>query len=249
MLQVQQVSKFYHQFLALNAVSFQIPDQCISVLVGPNGAGKSTLIKSIMGLLRYQGEITLDGLSTKQAKSREKLAYVPEIPSVYDLLTVDEHLEFIARLYKIDQWRQKADDLLDRFEMLDKRKKLGSELSKGMQQKVSLCCGLLSEPSLILFDEPMMGLDPHAIKELTNVFLELKQKGCSILISTHILSSVEAFWEQAMIMQNGHLCACVQKSELEAMGQTLESYFFSVTENIHPDAVSTLREDAPSRVE
>ena len=92
-----------------------------------------------------------------------------------------------------------ADELLKRFDLTDKQSKLGSELSKGMQQKVSICSTLIARPKMILFDEPMMGLDPKAIKELKQVFFELKAQGVSSIISTHILESVEDLWEEAMI--------------------------------------------------
>ena len=105
------------------------------------------------------------------------------MPAVYDLLTVGEHLEFIARAYQLTDWEGYADELLSRFELIDKKEKLGKELSKGMQQKVSICCALLHRPKVAIFDEPLVGLDPHAIKELKDIFVELKQAGASVLIS------------------------------------------------------------------
>ena len=109
------------------------------------------------------------------------------------MLTIEEHLEFIARAYGLTDWKAKADALIERFELDDKRKKLGKELSKGMQQKVSICCALLFEPKVIIFDEPMVGLDPHAIKELKLIFSELRNQGVSLLISTHMIDSVEDY--------------------------------------------------------
>ncbi|MGI5893136.1 MAG: ABC transporter ATP-binding protein [Candidatus Merdivicinus sp.] len=231
MIQINNVTKKYGKTTACDQISFSVGDGKISVLLGPNGAGKSTIIKCIAGLLRFQGEITISGYPNKSIEAKRKLGYVPEMPAVYDLLTVEEHLEFIARAYSLpDNWQEYADSLLTRFELADKRKKLGKELSKGMQQKVSICCALLPRPDAIIFDEPMVGLDPHAIKELKNIFQELRDAGCSVLISTHMLDSVEDFWDTAHIMMNGKFAAVKQAGDENL---PLEDLFFEITEGRH----------------
>ena len=164
MLVVSHVTKKYRKVIANNDINLTIDNGQIGILLGPNGAGKSTIIKCIMGFLKYDGQITVDGRPNKTVEAKRYMGYVPEIPSLYPNLTVDEHLEFIARAYKLKDYKEYKEQLLERFELLDKRKKFGDELSKGMQQKLSICCGLLPRPQLILFDEPMIGLDPHAIK-------------------------------------------------------------------------------------
>ena len=141
-----------------------------------------------------------------------------------------EHLEFIARAYKLKDYKAYAEELLERFELADKKKKFGDELSKGMQQKLSICCGLLTRPKMILFDEPMIGLDPHAIKELKNVFLELKEKGATILISTHMIDSIDGVWDQTLIMKGGKIVANVRRDEVVENNQSLEDLFFALTE-------------------
>ena len=158
------------------------------------------------------------------------LGYIPEMPALYDMLTVWEHMEFIARAYSLENWKERAEELMNRFELMDKRKKLGNELSKGMQQKVSICCGLLPKPKVILFDEPLVGLDPHAIKELKLCFHELKQEGASILISTHMLDSVAEFWDSTNIMMNGKIAVRRTRQEIEGSGEDLEALFFHITE-------------------
>lgn len=230
MLTVSQVTKKYGKFLANDSVSFEIEPGEISVLLGPNGAGKSTIIKCIAGLLKFQGSILINGNENKSMQAKRDLGYIPEIPALYDMLTVWEHLEFIARAYSLQDWKEGAEKLLERFELLDKKKKLASDLSKGMQQKVSICCGLLPSPKLILFDEPMVGLDPHAIKELKNLILEKKQEGNAILISTHMLDSVNEFWDSANIMMNGKIAASRTRDEIEGSGENLEDLFFDITE-------------------
>lgn len=230
MLSVRNVTKKYGKLVANENVSFDIASKEISILAGPNGAGKSTIIKSIAGLLKFEGEILINGNENKSLAAKRDLGYIPEIPALYDMLTVWEHMEFIARAYSLQNWKERADMLLTRFELEDKKKKLGNELSKGMQQKVSICCGLLPEPKVILFDEPLVGLDPHAIKELKALFTELRNEGAAILISTHMLDSVSDFWDSTNIMVNGRIAARRTRKDIEGSGEDLEALFFQITE-------------------
>ena len=232
MLQVANITKKYGKVVANNKVSFMVPDGSITVLLGPNGAGKSTVIKSIAGFLKYDGVITVDGKENKSLEAKRLIGYVPEIPALYPNLTVAEHLEFIARIYKLKDYKDYMNELLDRMELTDNKNKFGDELSKGMQQKLSICCGLLPRPKFLLFDEPMIGLDPHAIKELKQMFIELKNSGCSVFISTHMIDSIENMWDKTVIMQNGEVKTEVMRENIEKSGYTLEEIFFSVTESI-----------------
>lgn len=232
MFSVKNVSKRYNKVLANDNLSFFVNDGEIAVLMGPNGAGKSTIIKCITGLLRFDGEITINGYENKSIEAKRLLGYIPEMPAVYDLLTIWEHLEFIARAYEMeDGWQNYAEELLKRFELDDKKNKLGKELSKGMQQKLSICCALVHKPKVIIFDEPMVGLDPHAIKELKLIFKELKAEGASILISTHMLDSVEDYWDVAHIMVSGKFAATKYNNPDNEDEKTLEELFFEITEN------------------
>lgn len=230
MLSVNNVTKKYGKVIANENISLQIADGQIAVLLGPNGAGKSTIIKSIIGFLKYQGSVTVDGLLNKSIEAKRIMGYIPEIPSLYPNLTVDEHLEFVARAYKLDNYKDYKEELLRRFELDDKKKKFGDELSKGMQQKLSICCGLLSKPKLILFDEPMIGLDPHAIKELKSLLLELKQQGASVLVSTHMIDSIEELWDTTYIMMKGRVAAVVERDKMGEGDKSLEDIFFEITE-------------------
>ena len=230
MLAVSNLTKRYETTLAADNLSFTVDKGEVAVLLGPNGAGKSTTIKSIAGLLKFSGRITIDGKDNKTVEAKRLFGYVPETPSMYDLLTVWEHMEFIAKAYCIAGWQDRADALLTRFEMDDKKEKLGKELSKGMQQKVSICCALLPDPKMILFDEPMIGLDPKAIKELKQVFLELSGEQCAVLISTHIIDSIEEIWDKVLIMNKGRIVLSRSRAELMAEGESLEDVFFRVTD-------------------
>ncbi len=230
MLTVSHLTKKYHRFVANENLSFSVADGETAVLAGPNGAGKSTAIKCIAGLLRFEGEIEICGFRNKTIDAKRRLGYVPEIPAPYDLLTVGEHMEFIARAYGLEHWEEDAKELMRRFELTDKANRLGKELSKGMQQKISICCALLIHPKVVLFDEPLVGLDPHAIKELKAILNEMKAQGTTIVISTHMLESVEDLWDKVFIMMNGRIEAERTRKQVEATGENLQELFFSITE-------------------
>ena len=229
MLSVEHVTKRYGKTLANDDISFAVEAGQIAILLGPNGAGKSTIIKCIAGLLRFKGSITVGGYTNKTTEAKRLLGYIPEMPAIYDLLTVAEHLEFIRRAYRMEDDGY-AEALMERLELADKRDKLGKELSKGMQQKLSIACALLHRPKVIVFDEPLVGLDPHAIKELKAMFSELKAEGAAILISTHMIDSVEDYWDVTHIMVNGRIAATRRNDAGESHEKTLEQLFFDITE-------------------
>lgn len=230
MLKVENLTKKFGKVVANSNIDFTLSNGRIMVLLGPNGAGKSTTMKSIVGFLKYEGIITVDGLPNKGIAAKKIIGYVPEFPALYPNLTVAEHLEFVARAYKLKDYKEYADELLTRMELDDKKKKFGDELSKGMQQKLSICCALLPRPKVILFDEPMVGLDPHAIKELKNIFKELRDEGAALLVSTHMIDSIDELWDETLIMKEGKVAAHVRKTDLEGSGQSLEDFFFEKTE-------------------
>lgn len=228
MLEIQKLTKSYGKTLAVDQVSFTVPDGHIGILLGPNGAGKSTIIKSIAGLLRYKGMIRIMGMPAQSLGAKKVFAYVPELPSMFDALTVREHIEYIRMAYRSDITDEEIEELLRRFEMSDKQDKLGSELSKGMMQKVSICCALAVKPRVILLDEPMVGLDPAAIRTLKEVVLELREQGATVLISTHMLEMVENLWDVMFIMEKGKITGSCTKED--AKGRDLDELFFSVTD-------------------
>lgn len=228
MLQILNLSKSYRKTLAVDNVSFTVPDGRVGILMGPNGAGKSTIIKSIAGLLRYDGAISIQGIPSRELEAKRIFGYVPEIPALFDALTVREHIEYIRRAYRSDITDEEVEAVLRRFELDDKQDKLGNELSKGMMQKVSICCALAVKPRVILLDEPMVGLDPQAIKELKEVVLELRDQGVTVLLSTHMLEMVNELWDVVFIMKQGHIVATYTREE--AGDQDLDAIFFGTTE-------------------
>lgn len=228
MLAVRGLTKQYKNYLAVDRVDLTVEDGQVCILLGPNGAGKSTIIKSIAGLLRYGGEVEIQGYPARSAEAKRRFAYVPEIPQLFDALTVAEHIEFIRRAYDSSMTREEIDRMLDRFDLLDKKDKLGKELSKGMMQKVSICCALVIQPRVILFDEPMVGLDPKAIKELKLVIRELKEGGASILLSTHMLEMVEGMWDVMYVMKQSHIIGRYDKKDVG--DKELDDLFFAATD-------------------
>ncbi|MCS5491839.1 ABC transporter ATP-binding protein [Algoriphagus limi] len=237
MLLVQNLIKRYGKQNAVNDISFELQGGEVVGLLGPNGAGKSTTMKCIVGLLRKtSGEITIGGYDHLSVEAKRLFSYIPETPYVYDLLTVEEHLQFIAQAYGIRDWKEKGNELLETYDLTDKAKKLGKDLSKGMRQKVSICCALLPDPQVLFFDEPMIGLDPKAIRNTKRIFRELKEAGKTILVSTHLIDSVETIADRIMILKEGNIIGNdslenLKKQFEQKEGGSLEDIFLELTKD------------------
>ena len=237
MLSVTNLVKTYGKQNAVNDISFELQGGEVVGLLGPNGAGKSTTMKCIVGLLRKtSGEITLGGHDHLSVEAKRLFSYIPETPYVYDLLTVQEHMQFVAQAYGVKEWKEKADEYLELFELADKKDKLGRDLSKGMRQKVSICCALLPDPQVLFFDEPMIGFDPKAIKNTKKIFKQLKEAGKTILVSTHLIDSGESIADRVMILKNGNIVGNDSISNLKQQfvqeeGTTLEDLFLEMTKD------------------
>lgn len=233
MIKVTGLTKIYRDVAACNGVTLEAHPGEITVLLGPNGAGKSTTIKSIAGLLRFQGRITICGNENRSSEAKRCFGYIPEAPALYELLTPWEHMEFIARAYRLDEsWRQYAEELFRRLEIYEKRNHLTKELSKGMTQKVSIAAALLIRPKALVVDEPLVGLDPKAIDEVLSMFRGLRDQGNAVLVSTHIIDTIDEVWDRAYIMNKGRIvCEAVRGS---TGGKSLKELFFSLTDG--PDA-------------
>ena len=235
MLIVNNLSKNYGKLNALSDVSFKVEAGEIVGLLGPNGAGKSTALKAITGLIRPSGgSIGIGEYNHKDLKAKSMFSYIPETPDLYDMLTIMEHMQFSAYAYSLTDWEDRAAELLDAFDLKDKANELGKNLSKGMKQKVAICSGLLHEPELLIFDEPFIGLDPKAIRELKNILRQFKDQGKCILISSHLLDSIQDLCDRVLVLKNGKLIAKGTLSELQAKlkGEnftSLEDVFLEVT--------------------
>lgn len=228
MIEVINLTKQYDGFKAVDDLNFEVKPGKITVLLGPNGAGKSTTIKSIANLLNFEGKIKICGYENDTIEAKKCFGYVPETPILYDLLTIDEHIDFIGNAYRIKNYQETAQKYLELFKITEKRKSIAKELSKGMTQKLSMLLALLIQPKALLVDEPMVGLDPGSIEDVLNIFKQLKKEGCAILISTHIIDIVDDIYDEAYIMNKGKIIKHVLKDELEK--ETLKEYFFELTD-------------------
>ena len=212
MLEINKLTGGYVNIPVLKEVSFSVPDGQLIGLIGLNGAGKSTTINEIIGLLHpYAGEVRIDGLSLQEAPTdyRKKIGYIPETPSLYEELTLREHIETVAMAYDLDmdQVMVRVQPLLERFRLAEKLDWFPTQFSKGMKQKVMIICAFVVDPSLFIVDEPFLGLDPLAISDLIQLLEAEKKKGKSILMSTHVLDSAEKMCDSFVILHKGQVRA------------------------------------------
>ncbi|WP_288275070.1 ABC transporter ATP-binding protein [uncultured Streptococcus sp.] len=225
MLKIENLTGGYVNIPVLKNISFEVNDGELVGLIGLNGAGKSTTINEIIGLLTpYQGQITLDGLilANNQADYRKKIGFIPETPSLYEELTLREHLETVAMAYDLEfeAAMARAKELLKLFRLSDKLDWFPINFSKGMKQKVMIICAFMVNPSLFIVDEPFLGLDPLAISDLTDLLAQEKAKGKAILMSTHVLDAAEKMCDRFVILHHGQVRAVGNLAELrEAFGQ------------------------------
>ena len=191
---VDDFHKSYGSFVAVRGLSFQVEPGEVMGLVGPNGAGKTTTLRTLAGILRpTRGRIVIDGhdLAHAPVAAKRATAYIPDEPKLFEQLTVWEHLRFVAAAYRLRVWTATAEALLERFELAPKRHALASELSRGMRQKMAICCGYLHRPKAVLLDEPMTGLDPRGIRTMREAILDQARAGAAFIISSHLLSLVQ----------------------------------------------------------
>ena len=241
MLKIENVTGGYINIPVLKNISFEVGDGELIGLIGLNGAGKSTTINEIIGLLTpYQGQISIDGLTLAQdqAEYRKKIGFIPETPSLYEELTLREHLETVAMAYDLtyDEAMARATELLELFRLSDKLEWFPINFSKGMKQKVMIICAFMVNPSLFIVDEPFLGLDPLAISDLTELLAQEKAKGKAILMSTHVLDAAEKMCDRFVILHQGQIRATGTLAELrEAFGDetaTLNDIYMSLTKEV-----------------
>lgn len=228
----------YKKVTAVNDLSFTINDGEIFGLVGPNGAGKTTTLKCLCGVaLPTEGLIMIDdyNLLENEQEAKRLLAFVPETPNPYEILTVYEHMKFISLLYSVPDPDGRIEELLDLFELSQKRDDLVNSLSKGMKQKLTICCALVHDPKILLLDEPLIGIDPRGARTLKDVLLERAAHGKTVLISSHMLYLVEELCNKILIIDHGKKIAEgtlqeIRKIALASSDASLEEVFLKITE-------------------
>ena len=238
---VEQLTRTYGAFVAVDGLSFDVAAGEIVGLIGPNGAGKTTTLRTLAGILRpTAGAIRIDGFQIgadagAAIEAKRRLAFMPDEPHLFEYLTVEEHLRLIARLYRVDDFDRRSRSLIDELELTGKERSLPGELSRGMRQKVVIACGLVRQASVLLFDEPLTGLDPRGIRKMRETIVARGRAGAAILLSSHLLHLVEEVCTRVIIMDRGKKIAdgtvaeLASRADLAAAGSNLEQIFLHVT--------------------
>lgn len=211
-LEIKNLIGGYSRIPVLKGISFQVKPGELVGLIGLNGAGKSTTINHVIGLLRpFSGEITLNGINIQQdpVDYKKQIAYVPETPILYDELTLREHIELTIKAYSLnteEAWIR-ARKLLKTFRLDNKLDWFPANFSKGMKQKVMICCALMTNAKLLIVDEPFYGLDPLAVHDLLELIDERKKAGTAVLMSTHVLDTAQRYCDRFVLLANGKVRA------------------------------------------
>ena len=232
-LRVANLTKRFGKKTAVNELSFTVGDGELVGFIGPNGAGKTTSLQCIAGFLRPDaGTIFVDGVAIERERGRV-IALIAETPDVYPLLTIWEHLAFVARGAKLPSgWEERASALLARFNLLEERNTLGQAASKGMRQKTLIAATLLARTRVVLLDEPMIGLDPQGQRELRSIVRDLCAEGIAVVMSTHQIDAAQEMCDRVVILSRGSAVAQGSFTELAASsdsGASLETIYFDLT--------------------
>jgi ABC-2 type transport system ATP-binding protein len=237
MISVRALTKLYGDFAAVRSLSFEVAAGQILGLVGPNGAGKTTTLRCLAGIIApSDGTVAIAGhdIQKDPIPAKRALAFIPDEPHLFDYLSVEEHLRFIARLYGVADVETRIGPLLDELELGDKRRSLPGELSRGMRQKLAIACGLLHDPSVLILDEPLTGLDPAGMRRMRATVVERAARGTAVILSSHLLNLVEELTTKLLVLRQGQAVAYGTIAEIiEAhpplASKSLEEVFLSLT--------------------
>ena len=238
MVKLEQLTKDYGSFRAVDNVSLHVPRGTLYGFLGPNGAGKTTTLRMIAGILRPTGGRALVGgfdIHKDPIAAKAHLGFIPDRPFVYDKLTGAEFLRFVAGLYGQEGQlvEKRIDELLEIFELATWKNELVESYSHGMRQKLIISSALIHRPDLIVVDEPMVGLDPRAARLLKDLFRGFVQRGGTVLMSTHTLEIAEALCDRIAIIQGGKIVAAGTMADLRvqhaAGDMGLEDLFLRLT--------------------
>jgi ABC-2 type transport system ATP-binding protein len=237
MITVRDLTRFYGTFTAVDRISFTVNPGEVLGLVGPNGAGKTTTLRCLAGIIAPSvGSVSIAGhdIQKDPVAAKRALAFIPDEPHLFDHLTVEEHLRFVARLYGVADVEERMEPLLGELEIADKRRALSTELSRGMKQKLAIACGLLHDPSVLILDEPLTGLDPGGMRRMRATIAARAKAGASVVLSSHLLTLVEELCTKLFVIRRG---VCVAYGSLEEIvaahpelaGRSLEDVFLALT--------------------
>jgi ABC-2 type transport system ATP-binding protein len=237
MIAVHQLTKLYGSFKAVDSISFDVGPGEVLGLVGPNGAGKTSTLRCLAGIMRpTTGTVSIGrhNIQTDPVPAKRALAFIPDEPHLFEYLTVEEHLRFIARLYGVADAEQRIPALLAELELTDKLKTLPGELSRGMKQKLAIACGLLHNPSALILDEPLTGLDPAGIRKMRQTIADRAKAGAAVVLSSHLLNLVEELCTKLFVIRRGVCVAYGTLDEIigrrpELAGRSLEDVFLTLT--------------------
>jgi len=233
-----RLCRTYGEVSAVQDLSFEAGPGEIVGLIGPNGAGKTTTLRCLSGILRpTSGQVVVGGHDLAQAPlaAKKQLAFMPDEPHLFEYMTVEEHLRLVGRLYGIADVDTRARPLLDELELAGRERLLPGELSRGMRQKVVIACGLVRDPPVLLFDEPLTGLDPIGIRRMRDTIVRRAKGGAVVLLSSHLLPLVQEICTRVLIMDRGRKMAdgsveqLAARADLAEAGSTLEQIFLRVT--------------------
>ncbi|WP_163529650.1 ABC transporter ATP-binding protein [Halobacillus ihumii] len=244
LLHIDNLHGGYTHKNVLHGISFDVFPNEIVGLIGLNGAGKSTTIKHVIGMMQAKkGEVAINGTTFEQNPEnyRQQLAYIPEMPILYDELTLYEHLHLTAMAYNVpeDLFKKRLDPLLKEFRLEKRLNWFPVHFSKGMRQKVMIMCAFLIEPELYIVDEPFVGLDPLGIQSYLQWMDEMKENGAGVLMSTHILATAEKYCDRFVILHDGKIRATGTLDELRQSfdnpGASLDDIYIALTKEENHD--------------
>ncbi len=219
MIEVTGLSKLFGNFTAVRDLSFTVRPGEVLGLVGPNGAGKTTTLRTIVGIIPPStGRVRIadHDLLTDPLGAKRALAFFPDEPRLFDYMTVRQHLTFVARIYGITDHEAIAQPLLEELEIADRVESLPGELSRGMKQKLAIACGLLHGPQVMIFDEPLTGLDPLGIRRMKDSILRRARSGAAVVLSSHLLHLLEEVCSHVLILKRGESIASGTLAEVHA---------------------------------
>ena len=238
MLELTGIVKRYGDFAAVNGLDLRVPRGEIFGFLGPNGAGKTTTIRMIAGVLEpTEGSIVIGGydLETHPMQAKSRIGYIPDRPFLYEKLSGGEFLRFVSGIWGKDEpaSEERADGLLEIFNLLEWKHELIETYSHGMRQKLLITSALIHQPELIVVDEPMVGLDPRSARILKDLFRVYVERGGTVFLSSHTLEIVEAVCDRIAIIREGVIIAKGTMDDLrlqvDSGGADLEEIFLKVT--------------------